>query len=82
MLTEQYFEEQLQCVLEICLPARRFYQNITDIYATLMDYDVTAQATKRFFANVKKQIAQVSFYGLALAHCLILIVLFPLNLLG
>ena len=46
ILTEQYFEEQLQRVREICLSERKFYQKITDIYATAMDYDVTAQATK------------------------------------
>ena len=46
ILTEQYFEEQLQRVREIRLSERKFYQKITDIYATAMDYDVTAQATK------------------------------------
>jgi hypothetical protein len=54
ILTEQYFEEQLQRVREIRISERKFYQKITDIYATAIDYDVTAQATKRFFATVKK----------------------------
>jgi hypothetical protein len=56
VLTEQYFEEQLQRVREIRLSERKFYQKITDIYATAMDYDVTAQATKRFFAMVQNKL--------------------------
>jgi hypothetical protein len=51
VLIEQYFEEQLQRIREIRLSERKFYQKITDIYATAIDYDVTAQATKRFFAT-------------------------------
>ena len=47
VLTEQYFEEQLQRVREIRVSVRKFYQKITDIYATAIDYDLTAQATKR-----------------------------------
>jgi len=56
ILTEQYFEEQLQRIREIRLSERKFYQKITDIYATAMDYDVTAQATKRFFATVQNKL--------------------------
>ncbi|PKO41088.1 MAG: cell filamentation protein Fic [Betaproteobacteria bacterium HGW-Betaproteobacteria-3] len=56
VLTEQYFEEQLQRIREIRLSERKFYQKITDIYATAMDYDVTAQATKRFFATVQNKL--------------------------
>lgn len=56
VLTEQYFEEQLQRVREIRLSERKFYQKITDIYATAIDYDVTAQATKRFFATVQNKL--------------------------
>ena len=55
-LTKQYFEEQLQRIREIRLSERKFYQKITDIYATSMDYDVTAQATKRFFAMVQNKL--------------------------
>jgi hypothetical protein len=51
VLSRQYFEEQLQRIREIRLSERKFYQKITDIYATSIDYDVTAQATKRFFAT-------------------------------
>ena len=56
VLTEKYFEEQLQRVREIRLSERKFYQKITDIYATAIDYDVTAQATKRFFATVQNKL--------------------------
>ncbi len=56
LLTEQYFEEQLQRIREIRLSERKFYQKITDIYATAIDYDVTAQATKRFFATVQNKL--------------------------
>jgi hypothetical protein len=50
VLTKQYFEEQLQRIREIRLSERKFYQKITDIYATAIDYDLSATATKRFFA--------------------------------
>lgn len=56
ILTDQYFEEQLQRVREIRLSERKFYQKITDIYATAIDYDITAQATKRFFATVQNKL--------------------------
>ena len=56
VLTEKYFEEQLQRVREIRLSERKFYQKITDIYATAIDYDVTAQATRRFFAMVQNKL--------------------------
>jgi hypothetical protein len=56
ILTEQYFEEQLQRIREIRLSERKFYQKITDIYATAFDYDVTAQATKRFFSTVQNKL--------------------------
>ncbi|MFN0040989.1 MAG: virulence RhuM family protein [Burkholderiales bacterium] len=56
VLTDQYFEEQLQRIREIRISERKFYQKFTDIYATAMDYDVTAQATKRFFATVQNKL--------------------------
>ena len=56
ILTKQYFEEQLQRIREIRLSERKFYQKITDIYATSIDYDVTARATKRFFATVQNKL--------------------------
>ena len=51
-----YFEEQLQRIREIRLSERKFFQKITDIYATSIDYDVTAAATKRFFATVQNKL--------------------------
>ena len=56
IFTKDYFEEQLQRVREIRMSERRFYQKITDIYATAVDYDVNAQATKRFFATVQNKL--------------------------
>lgn len=56
ILTEQYFEEQLQRIREIRLSERKFYQKITDIYATAIDYDVNAKATKRFFSTVQNKL--------------------------
>ena len=52
IITKQYFEEQLQRIREIRLSERKFYQKITDIYTTAIDYDVNAAATKRFFSTV------------------------------
>jgi hypothetical protein len=56
ILTKRYFEEQLERIREIRLSERKFYQKITDIYATAIDYDVTAQATQRFFATVQNKL--------------------------
>ena len=56
ILTEQYFEEQLQRVREIRLSERKFYQKITDIYATAIDYDRSATSTQRFFATVQNKL--------------------------
>lgn len=56
ILGKKYFEEQLQRIREIRLSERKFYQKITDIYATAIDYDVTAQATKRFFSTVQNKL--------------------------
>lgn len=56
ILGKKYFEEQLQRIREIRLSERKFYQKITDIYATAIDYDVTAQATKRFFTTVQNKL--------------------------
>lgn len=56
VLSRQYFEEQLQRIREIRLSERKFYQKITDIYATSIDYDLTASATQRFFATVQNKL--------------------------
>lgn len=54
-LTDKYFEEQLARVREIRASERRFYQKITDIYATAIDYDRTAVSTRRFYASVQNK---------------------------
>lgn len=54
-LTDQYFEEQLERIREIRASERKFYQKITDLYATAVDYDRTAAATKRFYASVQNK---------------------------
>ncbi len=56
VLGKQYFEEQLHRIREIRLSERKFYQKITDIYVTSIDYDLTAKATKRFFAAVQNKL--------------------------
>lgn len=56
VLTEKYFEKQLEKIREIRMSERRFYQKITDIYATALDYDSSAQATKRFFAAIQNKL--------------------------
>ncbi|WP_432740985.1 virulence RhuM family protein [Methylobacter sp. G7] len=56
ILGKKYFEEQLERIREIRLSERKFYQKVTDIYATALDYDVTAIATKRFFATVQNKL--------------------------
>ena len=55
VLTKEYFEKQLEKIREIRMSERRFYQKITDIYATALDYDPSAPATKRFFAAVQNK---------------------------
>jgi len=55
ILTDEFFERQLEKVREIRLSERKFYQKITDIYATALDYDPSATATKRFFAAVQNK---------------------------
>ena len=55
VLTEKYFEEQLEKIREIRMSERKFYQKITDIYATSLDYDRNAKTTKDFFAKVQNK---------------------------
>lgn len=56
MLTKDYFDKLLVKIREIRLSERRFYQKITDIYTTSLDYDLSATATKRFFAAVQNKL--------------------------
>ena len=55
-LTDKYFDEQLERIGEIRASERKFYQKITDIYATAIDYDKTSATTKRFYATVQNKI--------------------------
>ena len=55
VLTKKYFDELLEHIREIRISERRFYQKITDIYATSIDYDKTAKTTKLFFAKVQNK---------------------------
>lgn len=56
ILTDKYFEHLLQQIREIRLSERKFYQKITDIYATSLDYDNSSKSTGRFFANVQNRL--------------------------
>ena len=55
-LTKEYFDKLVEKVREIRLSERRFYQKVTDIYATAVDYDPTAKATQRFFSAVQNKL--------------------------
>jgi len=55
-LTDKYFEDQLERIREIRMSERRFYQKVTDIYATSLDYDPQAPATVRFYATVQNKL--------------------------
>lgn len=55
MFTDEYFERQLQNIREIRLSERKFYQKVTDLYATAFDYDKDAKTTKKFFQTVQNK---------------------------
>lgn len=55
MFTDEYFERQLQSIREIRLSERKFYQKVTDLYATAFDYDKDAKTTKQFFQTVQNK---------------------------
>lgn len=55
VLTTEYFDLLLEQIREIRLSERRFYQKITGIYATALDYNRTAKTTKQFFAKVQNK---------------------------
>lgn len=54
-LTDKYFEEQLARIREIRASERKFYQKVTDLYATAIDYDKNAKSTKRFYVTVQNK---------------------------
>lgn len=53
---EEYFEHLLEEIREIRMSERKFYQKITDIYATSVDYSKDAKTTKEFFSNVQNKL--------------------------
>ena len=53
---EEYFDNLLAEIREIRASERKFYQKITDIYATAMDYKADAETTKLFFATVQNKL--------------------------
>ncbi len=53
--TDEFFERQLQQIREIRLSERKFYQKVTDIYATAFDYDKDAKTTQLFFKTVQNK---------------------------
>lgn len=55
MFTDEYFERQLQQIREIRLSERKFYQKVTDLYATAFDYDKDAKTTRLFFKTVQNK---------------------------
>jgi len=70
ILTDEFFERQLEKIREIRLSERKFYQKITDIYATALDYDPSATATKRFFAAVQNKM-HYAVHGQAAAEVIV-----------
>ena len=56
ILTKDYFEKQLEVIREIRISERRFYQKVTDIYSTAIDYDPTAKTTQDFFKKVQNKL--------------------------
>lgn len=56
MFTDEYFDRQLEYIREIRLSERKFYQKVTDLYATAFDYDKDAQTTREFFALVQNKL--------------------------
>ena len=70
VLTEEFFERQLEKIREIRLSERKFYQKITDIYATALDYDPSATTTRRFFAAVQNKL-HYAIHGQTAAEVLV-----------
>jgi len=56
VLTDEYFEQQLEKIREIRISERKFYQKVTDIYSTSLDYDPSAKITELFFKKVQNKL--------------------------
>lgn len=61
MFTDEYFDRQLEYIREIRLSERKFYQKVTDIYATAFDYDKDAKTTRRFFKTVQNKMHYATY---------------------
>jgi len=57
-IADKYFDHLLEKIREIRLSERKFYQKITDLYATAIDYDKTSNVTRVFFATVQNRMHQ------------------------
>ena len=55
LFTYEYFDRQLENIREIRLSERKFYQKVTDLYATAFDYDKDAKTTRAFFKTVQNK---------------------------
>ena len=55
MFTDEYFDRQLEYIREIRLSERKFYQKVTDLYATAFDYDKDTKTTRLFFKTVQNK---------------------------
>ena len=69
-LTDKYFDAQLERIREIRMSERKFYQKVTDIYATSLDYDPKAPATLRFYATVQNKL-HYSIHGHTAAELIV-----------
>lgn len=69
-LTDKYFDAQLERIREIRMSERKFYQKITDIYATSIDYDPQAKSTIRFYATVQNKL-HYSIHGHTAAELIV-----------
>ena len=69
-LTEKYFDEQLERIREIRASERKFYQKITDLYATAIDYDKNSATTRRFYATVQNKM-QYAVHGHTAAELIV-----------
>ena len=61
-ITNEYFEHQLERIREIRMSERKFYQKVTDLYATAIDYDKTSNLTRIFYATVQNRM-HVAVHG-------------------
>jgi len=68
-LNEEYFDHLIEEIREIRASERKFYQKITDIYATAMDYTVEALTTKNFLKQYKINCILLSWKDCSRSNC-------------